>query len=45
MLFWHDVYVHDIVKFIRAHHIPLALFRKHAAIRAQGLSLLSPGAT
>jgi hypothetical protein len=24
--------------------VPLALFRKHAAIHAQGLSLLSPGA-
>jgi hypothetical protein len=34
-----------IVRFIRARHIPLALFRKHAAIHAKGLSLLSPGAT
>jgi hypothetical protein len=34
-----------IVKFIRACHVPLALFRKHAAIHAKGLSLLSPGAT
>jgi hypothetical protein len=34
-----------IVKFIRACHVPLALFRKHAEIHAQGLSLLSPGAT
>jgi hypothetical protein len=34
-----------IVRFIRARHVPLALFRKHAAIHAKGLSLLSPGAT
>jgi hypothetical protein len=34
-----------IVRFIRARHVPLALFRKHAAIHAQGLSLLSPSAT
>jgi hypothetical protein len=33
-----------IVWFIRARHVPLALFRKHAAIHAKGLSLLSPGA-
>jgi hypothetical protein len=32
-----------IVKFIRACNVPLALFRKHAAIHAQGLSLLSLG--
>jgi hypothetical protein len=31
------------VKFIRLRHVLLALFRKHAAIHAQGLSLLSPG--
>jgi hypothetical protein len=36
---------HKIVRFIRARHVPLALFRKHAAIHAKGLSLLSPGAT
>jgi hypothetical protein len=34
-----------IVKFIRARHILLALFRKHAAIHAQGLNLLSLGTT
>jgi hypothetical protein len=34
-----------IVRFIRARHVPLALFHKHAAIHAKGLSLLSPGAT
>jgi hypothetical protein len=34
-----------IVRFIRARHVPLALFRKHAAIHAKGLSLLSLGAT
>jgi hypothetical protein len=33
-----------IVKFIRACHVPLALFCKHVAINAQGLSLLSQGA-
>jgi hypothetical protein len=33
-----------IVRFIRAHHVPLALFRKHATIHAKGLSMLSPGA-
>jgi hypothetical protein len=37
--------VHKIAKFIRARHVLLALFCKHAAIHAQGLSLLSPGAT
>jgi hypothetical protein len=45
---WTSSVVEDtqkIVKFIRARHVPLALFRKHAAIHAQGLSLLSPGAT
>jgi hypothetical protein len=45
---WASSIVEDaqkIVKFIRARHVPLALFRKHAAIHAQGLSLLSPGAT
>jgi hypothetical protein len=36
---------HKIVRFIRARHVPLALFRKHATIHAKGLSLLSPGAT
>jgi hypothetical protein len=35
----------EIVRFIRARHVPLALFRKHAAIHAKGLSLLSLGAT
>jgi hypothetical protein len=34
-----------IVRFIRAHHVLLALFCKHVAIHAKGLSLLSPGAT
>jgi hypothetical protein len=34
---------HKIVRFIRARHVPL--FRKHAAIHAKGLSLLSPSAT
>jgi hypothetical protein len=34
-----------IVRFIRARHVPLALFRKHATIHAKGLSLLSLGAT
>jgi hypothetical protein len=45
---WASSVVEDaqkIVKFIRARHVPLALFRKHAVIHAQGLSLLSPGAT
>ena len=32
------------VRFIRARHIPLAFFRKHVAIHARGLSLLSLGA-
>jgi hypothetical protein len=44
---WASSVVEDaqkIVKFIRAHHVPLALFRKHAAIHAQGLSLMSPSA-
>jgi hypothetical protein len=36
--------VQKIVRFIRARHILLALFCKHAAIHAKGLSLLSPGA-
>jgi hypothetical protein len=34
-----------IVRFIRARHVLLALFRKHATIHAKGLSLLSHGAT
>jgi hypothetical protein len=34
-----------IVIFIKLCHVPLVLFRKHAAIFAQGLSFLSPGAT
>ena len=45
---WPSSIVEDtqkIVKFIRARHIPLALFRKHAEIHAQGLSPLSPTAT
>jgi hypothetical protein len=29
----------------RARHVPLVLFRKHAAIHAKELSLMSPGAT
>jgi hypothetical protein len=44
---WTSSIVEDaqkIVKFIRACHVPLALFCKHAAIHAQGLSLLSPSA-
>jgi hypothetical protein len=36
---------HNMVKFIRARHVPLALFSKHVAIHAYGLNLLSPGAT
>jgi hypothetical protein len=45
---WASSVVEDaqkIVRFIKACHVPLALFRKHAAIHAKGLSLLSPGAT
>jgi hypothetical protein len=45
---WASSVVEDaqkIVRFIRAHHVPLALFHKHAAIHAIGLSLVSPGAT
>jgi hypothetical protein len=45
---WASSVVEDaqkIVRFIRARHVPLALFRKHATIHAKGLSLLSPGAT
>jgi hypothetical protein len=45
---WASFVVEDaqkIVRFIRARHVPLALFPKHAAIHAKGLSLLSPGAT
>jgi hypothetical protein len=45
---WASSVVEDtqkIVRFIRARHVPLALFCKHAAIHAKGLSLLSPGAT
>jgi hypothetical protein len=45
---WASSVVEDaqkIVRFIMARHVPLALFRKHAAIHAKGLSLLSPGAT
>jgi hypothetical protein len=45
---WASSIVEDaqkIIRFIKACHVPLALFRKHAAIHAQGLSLLSPGAT
>ena len=34
-----------IVKLIRARHVPLALFHKHATIHVQRLSLLSPDAT
>jgi hypothetical protein len=34
-----------MVKFIKVCHVPLALFCKHATIHAQGLSMLSPGAT
>jgi hypothetical protein len=45
---WASSVVEDaqkIVRFIRARHIPLALFRKHATIHTQGLSLLSPNVT
>jgi hypothetical protein len=45
---WASSIVEDaqkIVRFIKARHVPLALFHKHAAIHAKGLSLLSPGAT
>jgi hypothetical protein len=45
---WASSVVEDaqkIVRFIRACHVPLAIFRKHATIHAKGLSLLSPGAT
>jgi hypothetical protein len=45
---WASSVVEDaqkIVKFIRARHVPLALFCKHATIHAKGLSLLSLGAT
>jgi hypothetical protein len=45
---WASSVVEDaqkIVRFIRARHVFLALFCKHAAIHAQGLSLLSPSAT
>jgi hypothetical protein len=45
---WASSVVEDaqkIVSFIRARHVPLALFRKHAAIHAKGLSLLSPSTT
>jgi hypothetical protein len=48
LLHWACSVVEDaqkIVKFVKLRHAPLALFRKHAAIHAQGLSLLSPGAT
>jgi hypothetical protein len=34
-----------IVRFIKARHVLLAFFCKHATIHAKGLSLLSPGAT
>jgi hypothetical protein len=37
--------VQKIVRFIRARHIPLVLYRKYVAIHAKGLSLLSPSAT
>ena len=45
---WASSVVEDtqkIVKFIKARHVSLVLFRKHATIHAQRLSLLSPGAT
>ena len=45
---WASSIVEDaykIVRFIRACHIPLAFFYKHATIHARGLSLLSLGAT
>jgi hypothetical protein len=45
---WTSSMVEDaqkIVRFIRACHVPLTHFRKHATIHAKGLSLLSPGAT
>ena len=34
-----------IIKFIRLHHVFLALFYKHVAILAQRWSLLNPGTT
>jgi hypothetical protein len=45
---WASSVVEDtqkIVRFIKACHVPLALFCKHAAVHAKGLSLLSLGAT
>jgi hypothetical protein len=45
---WASSLVEDaqkIVRFIRTHHVPLALFRKHVVIHAKGLSLLSPDTT
>ena len=45
---WANFVVDDIrkiIKFIRLHHVTLALSRKHATIHPQGLSLLNPGAT
>jgi hypothetical protein len=44
---WASFVVEDaqkIVRFIRLRHVLLALFRKHAVIHAQRLSLLSLGA-
>ena len=45
---WASSIVEDtqkIVKFIRARHVPLVFFYKHAAVHIQGLSRLSPSAT
>jgi hypothetical protein len=45
---WASSVVEDaqkIVRFIKARHVPLALFHKHTTIHAKGFSLLSPGAT
>jgi hypothetical protein len=44
---WASFVVEDaqkMIRFIRARHVPLAFFRKHAAIHAKELSLLSPDA-
>ena len=48
LLQWASSVVEDaqkIVRFIRARHVLLALFCKHAAIHAKGLSQLSLGTT
>jgi hypothetical protein len=40
-----DEDIQKIIKFIRLRHFSLALFQKHVAISAHGLSILSHGAT